>query len=31
MAVYGAVIGVAITLLVVTLTLCGKGHPKPLD
>ncbi len=31
MAVYGAVIGVAITLAVVTFSLRGKGHPEPLD
>ncbi len=31
MAVYGAVIGVAIALSVVTFALRGKGHPEPLD
>ena len=30
-AVYGAAIGVAIALAVVTLSLRGKGHPEPLE
>jgi len=30
-AVYGAVIGVAIALAVVTLALRGKGHPEPIE
>jgi len=30
-AVYGAAIGVAITLAVVAFALRGKGHPEPLD
>ncbi len=30
-AVYGAVIGVAIALAVVTFSLRGKGHPEPLE
>ncbi len=30
LAVYGAVIGVAIALLAVTLVLRGKGHTEPL-
>jgi len=30
-AVYGAVIGVAIVLAGVTFALRGKGHPEPLD
>jgi len=31
MGVYGAVIGVAIALAVVTFSLRGKGHTEPLD
>ena len=31
MAVYGAVIGVAITLAVVTFSLRGKGHHESID
>ena len=31
MAVYGAAIGVAIALTVVTFSLRGKGHPEPLE
>ena len=31
MAAYGAAIGVAIALAVVTFALRGKGHPEPLD
>ncbi len=31
MAVYGAVIGVAIALAVVTFALRGKWHTEPLD
>jgi len=30
-AVYGAAIGVAIALAVVTFSLRGKGHPEPLE
>jgi len=30
-AVYGAVIGVAIALAIVTFSLRGKGHPEPLE
>jgi len=30
-AVYGAVIGVAITLAVVTFSLRGKGHHEPVE
>jgi len=30
-AVYGAVIGVAIALAIVTFALRGKGHHEPLD
>ncbi len=30
-AVYGAVIGVAIALAVVTLSLRGKGHSEPIE
>ncbi len=30
-AVYGAAIGVAIALAVVTLSLRGKGHAEPLE
>jgi len=30
-AVYGAVIGVAIALAVVTLALRGKGHSEPIE
>jgi len=29
--VYGAVIGVAIVLAIVTFSLRGKGHPEPLE
>ena len=31
MAAYGATIGVAIALAVVTFALRGKGHPDTLD
>ncbi len=31
MVAYGAAIGVAITLAVVTFALRGKGHPEPLE
>ncbi len=30
-AAYGAAIGVAIALAIVTFTLRGKGHPEPLE
>ncbi len=30
-AAYGAAIGVAVALAVVTFALRGKGHPEPLD
>ena len=30
-AVYGAAIGVAITLAVVTFALRGKGHKEPIE
>jgi hypothetical protein len=31
MAAYGAAIGIAITLAVVTFALRGKGHPDTLE
>ena len=31
MAAFGAAIGVAVALAVVTFALRGKGHPEPLD
>ncbi len=31
LAVYGAVIGVAIALAAVTFALRGKGHPGPIE
>lgn len=31
MAVYGAVLGVAIALAIVTFVLRGSGHNEPLD
>ena len=31
MAAFGAAIGVAIALAVVTFALRGKGHPEPLE
>jgi len=30
-AAFGAAIGVAVALAVVTFALRGKGHPEPLD
>ena len=31
MVVYGAVIGVVITLTIVLFFLRGKGHPEPIE
>ncbi len=31
LATYGAAIGVAITLAVVLFSLCGRGHPEPIE
>ena len=30
-AVYGAAIGVAVALAVVTFALRGRGHPEPIE